>query len=238
MALSGAAKPFRIFGLSMFHHLSSIKIGTDAVLISAAVRRYVVATHVLDVGCGCGIIGLSFINKNKDAHLTGIDIHQPSVMQAADNAALNQLSGRSTFFCADYLYLKEENKFDLIVSNPPYFRNQLKSPKEAKNNARHNDLSIPYEALFKKSAELCTGIVAVILPDEYRELAITLAEFNTLGCVRQIEIFSKPDSQNPIRVILFFQNTPKNIVIQNQKLVIRNADNAFTSEYLDFVYQS
>ncbi|MFN4298331.1 MAG: tRNA1(Val) (adenine(37)-N6)-methyltransferase [Thermaurantimonas sp.] len=232
-------KPFQIFGLRLFHHLSSIKIGTDAVLLSAAIRRYAAADRVLDVGCGCGIIGLSFVKKFSNAFLTGIDLHRPSIEQATENSQINFLENRSKFLCADYQTFSTNEKFDLIVSNPPFFQNQLKSPKAIKNAARHGDDSLPHDVLIHKSAELLAGTLALIVPYTYRNLFLLLAENKNLRPSHEIVIRSKPDSEIPIRVILFFKKQIRSpSFFESHELVIRRSDNSFTDDYLDFVYQS
>lgn len=231
-------KPFQIFGLTLYHHLSSIRIGTDAVLLSAAIRRYATGRKVLDVGCGCGIIGLSFIEKYPHTHLTGIDIHCPSVDQALENSHLNRLHSRTTFVCTDYQSFSSNEKFDLIVSNPPFYHKQLKSPQADRNAARHNDESLPYEVFFETSSKLSEGTVALIVPFTYRSAMYQLAVSKHFHLFREIVIHSKPSSGTPIRIILFFTNQTNQMTLTTSDLIIRREDNAFTDEYLQFVYQS
>ncbi|GCD77911.1 tRNA1(Val) (adenine(37)-N6)-methyltransferase [Thermaurantimonas aggregans] len=235
---SADEKPFQIFGLMLFHHLSSIKIGTDAVLLSAAIRRFAVADRVLDVGCGCGIIGLSFAQKFPNALLTGIDLHRPSIEQAIENSRRNYLENRSEFLCADYQTFSTDEKYDLIVSNPPFFHNQLKSPKADKTSARHGDESLSYDVLFGKSAELLSGTLALIVPFTYKNVIVQLAKKKDLRLTREIIIRSKPDSETPIRVIFFFTMQPHPSIFESVELIIRRSDNSFTDDYWEFVYQS
>ena len=81
---------FRFRRFSLRHDRSSLKIGTDSVLLAAAVplRR---PARILDVGCGCGVIGFCIAdrliaNRETDFSVVGIDIDAPSIQESMDNA--------------------------------------------------------------------------------------------------------------------------------------------------------
>lgn len=235
---SSKTEAFQIFGLRLYHHLSSIKIGTDAVLLSAAIRRYSTGDHVLDVGCGCGIIGLSFLQKNPSSHLIGLDIHPPSVIQSARNALINKLSDRSSFHCLNFLNFTTETSLDLIVSNPPFFYNHLKSSDSKKNLARHADHTLPFGQLMDRVCELQARQLALILPADQKPSLISMAAYRHLTLIRSVDIYSKPESEVPIRSIVFFSRSATGHTPETLPLTIRNSDNNFTEQYRDFVYNS
>ena len=231
-------KPFQIFGLQLYHHQSSINIGTDAVLLSASIRRFCTADRILDVGCGCGIIGLAFLKKHPQTHLTGLDIHMPSIHQSAENARINNLTERADFLCCDFLAFDTCLSIDLIVSNPPYFRNQLQSPQTVRNNARHGDINLPIHHLIEKVGLMDPKELVLILPSQDAPMVAELAECNRFYVFREIFIFSKPDSSKPIRIILFFSSQKSGRTVEKVSLIIRNADNSLSKQYMDFVYAS
>ena len=96
--------------------------------------------NVLDLGCGSGFIGLA-IKKNTNANVTMLDISHQAIKQSKKNAKLNNLNVkilRSNWFSK----LNKTNKFDLIVSNPPYLNKNLTYPNSLKYE--------PKKALFAK----------------------------------------------------------------------------------------
>ncbi|MFN3951697.1 MAG: tRNA1(Val) (adenine(37)-N6)-methyltransferase [Thermaurantimonas sp.] len=236
--ISTEIKAFQIFGLQLYHHQSSIKIGTDAVLLSAAIRRFCTAERILDVGCGCGIIGLAYLKKHLQTFLTGLDIHMPSIYQSAENARINNLTGRTKFLCLDFLAFDTDLSIDLIVSNPPFFQNQLHSPQSARNNARHGDKNLPIHRLIGKAGVIRPKELVLILPAQDKSMVVALAEFNRFYVFREILVFSKPNSGQPIRIILFFSGQKSGKTVEKLSLVIRNEDNSQSTQYLNFVYDS
>ena len=157
---------FRFRRFAVRHGRSSMRVGTDAVLIGvwadvAGCRR------VLDVGTGCGVVALMLAQRAPAAQVTGIDVDAPSVEEAAANFAASPWAGRLRAERADVrVYAeclraegressvetalangagkaaavsddKEEWKYDCIVSNPPYFTETTLPPQSSRAVARH-----------------------------------------------------------------------------------------------------
>ena len=136
----------------------------------------------------------------------------------------------------DYLdYIDHDYKFDLIVSNPPYFENGLLNVSKWKATSRH-EACLPLINLFEKSKELLTkkGEFVLILPAQSASKWINNALKMNLFCFKEITIYGKPNL--PKRSILFFSKENKEIMIE--ELIIRNLDNTYTEDYkqltLDF----
>lgn len=235
---SDETKPFLIFDLQLYHHHSSIKIGTDAVLLSAAIRRFCKAHRILDVGCGCGIVGLSYLKKHPRSHLIGLDIHLPSIHQSVRNARLNNLSDRADFQHRNFLTYHTDLHIDLIVSNPPYFQNQLQSPRPERNHARHADNNLPIHCLIEKACLMDSKELVLILPASAKRMVQDLAGLHRFYLFREILVYSKPDANKPVRTILFFGQNKAKETLEKCTLIIRNSDNSFNKPYLDFVYNS
>lgn len=223
-------KPFTIFGLTFYHEDAGFKIGTDALLLSAVARRIEGVSSVLDVGCGCGIIGLSYIGKHRQACLTGIDVHLPSVERATANAALNALKDRSVFYQSDFTRFPTDVMFDLIVSNPPYFQNHLKSSSAEKNLSRHLS-GLTYETLIGTASKICNKFTVLILPWMYRDKVIGIASASGMYLWNIIDFWSKPSAKSPVRSVLVFGKVPRRMSIQTERYFIRNEDNTYHSDY-------
>ena len=161
---------FKQFSIS--HEKSSMKIGTDAILLGCFAEvsggtLSNVEMSALEIGCGCGVISLMLAQRFTELKITAIDIHKPSV----DEAFWNFQNSR----WRDRLDVKHQSlqefseicfeKFDAIICNPPFFSKSLESPVEARNNARHT-ITLTYDDLVLYSEKLLTsqGKFSVIIP--------------------------------------------------------------------------
>ena len=130
---------FKFKQFTVYHDKCAMKVGTDGVLIGAwaDVSR---AEKILDVGTGSGLIAL-MIAQRCDASVLGIDIDEDAVIQARENVMASQWSGQITIARQDVRVMANEcdTKFDVILSNPPYFAEDVKCPEAQRNTARHTD---------------------------------------------------------------------------------------------------
>lgn len=139
-----------------------MKVGTDGVLLGAWVGIEPSIRRVLDIGTGTGVIAL-MIAQRSDAEIIGIDICD--VSQAVENAVSSIWNDRVKFVQSAVQNFDSPKKFDLILSNPPYFINSLQSDNAERTAARHTT-ELPFEHLRDAVLRLLTidGRFAVILP--------------------------------------------------------------------------
>jgi tRNA1Val (adenine37-N6)-methyltransferase len=156
---------FHFKQFSVLHEKSSMKVGTDAVLLGCLAG--VSGTSVLEAGCGCGVISLMFAQRFPNLKITAIDIHKPSVDEAFENFQNSKWKDR---LVVEHKSLQEFSetcfaKFDTIVSNPPFFSKSLQSPNTARTNARHTT-TLSYDDLILCSEKLLTqqGNFFVLIP--------------------------------------------------------------------------
>ncbi|MCM1034521.1 MAG: methyltransferase [Paludibacter sp.] len=146
----------------------AMKVGTDGVLSGAwtPIPPTRPPYNVLDIGTGSGLIALMIAQRCPEAYITAIDIDADAIGQSKHNFANSRWSNRLT---ARHLSLQQlaltSERFDLIVSNPPYFKNSLKAPDPQRTLARHTD-SLTYEQLLQGAKQLLTpqGCLSLILP--------------------------------------------------------------------------
>lgn len=155
------------------------KVGTDGVLLGAC-ADITEKKRILDIGTGTGLIAL-MIAQRCDAEIFAIEPHRNSYLQAMQNVADSKFADRirvENFTLQDFT--TDKIKFDLIVTNPPYFIDSLKNPDPAKSNARHND-SLTHEDILKGAERLLDdgGAFQLILP--YDEGNIFIAEAQEYG---------------------------------------------------------
>ncbi|MCY1722688.1 methyltransferase [Prolixibacteraceae bacterium Z1-6] len=156
---------------------AAMKVGTDGVLLGAwaDVEK---CDKILDVGTGTGLIALMLAQRST-AQITAIEIEENAAAEAKSNVADSDWSNRIDVQNASFQEFAKNSvlKYDLIVSNPPFFSNNLKASNAPRNLARHND-SLSFLELITNALNLfdTNGRLAVILPVEPAE------EFNKLAC--------------------------------------------------------
>ncbi len=124
---------------------------SDTMFLYDFISKNSIKGSVLDVGCGCGILGL-LIKDKFDVELSGIDLLENNIAVSKVNAKNNNLE--ADFICGDFLEFDFDKKFDIIVSNPPFYRGESKqSENYVKKVSRFNSY-LPLEGFIKKSNSL------------------------------------------------------------------------------------
>jgi tRNA1Val (adenine37-N6)-methyltransferase len=222
---------FRFKQFEIAHDKSTLKVGTDSVLLGSWVPIPEKCRYILDIGSGCGILALMFAQRS-NAVITGIDIDSNSVEESLENASKSPWKNRIYFrhiSAQDFCIPAHKYVFDLIVSNPPFFVNSLKSPVHTRNISRHTDM-LSFEDLIA-SVNYClstSGTFAVIIPATMSKIIREQCKRQGLFCsaILQVQPFEhKPANRN----ILLFSQEQKQIHIQN--LIIRNSSNEYTDAY-------
>ena len=217
---------FQFKQFSVSHESSSMKVGTDAVLLGAFIQTEK-QEKILEVGTGCGVVALMLAQKGN--RVLAIDIHAPSVEEAQQNFSNSVFSPLLIADEIDFFKLQAPVKFDRIVSNPPFFQNSLQAPDEARNAARHavND----WVKRFWERAHKLTGRVNVIIPVEVFDEWKRESELSNFFLVKKCEVFSRPEKP-AIRLILEFYRIEQ--TLEETSLVLMNEDGTRTSEYSCF----
>jgi tRNA1Val (adenine37-N6)-methyltransferase len=209
---------------------SSMRIGTDAVLLGAWIDPEN-RTEILDIGTGCGVIALMMAQKS-NATITAIDIDEDSARQASANFRNSPWNGRLNAIHGSFqeFFRLPGRSFGLIMTNPPYFRNSLRSPLKSRNFARHDDQLNTDDLLTGVSRMLCTdGKFCLILPAVDATSFQSVAKEHDLFLVRQLQVKSKPGTK-PKRIAMEFSFSPPGPVI-TEEIILRREDNSFTDAY-------
>ena len=173
---------FRFKNFEVVHGKGSMKVGVDAVLLGSWAGEN--EAKILDVGTGCGVIALILAQRFPKAIIEAIDIDFPSVKEAAFNFSNSpwdkRLKVRLLKFPEEIN--NTEEKYDLIVSNPPYFKSGITSPATQREKARHQDSLSVFSLLRNAQKNLEEeGKLAIIFPRAYYEEALMTGEnFNLL----------------------------------------------------------
>lgn len=142
-----------------------MKVGTDGVLLGAWAEVRPGDRRMLDVGTGTGLIALMLAQRSA-AWITAVDIDVECATQAAENFAASPWADRLDAVSVAVQRYDPVEKFDLIVSNPPYYVDSLLSPDEGRNTARHaaglpfGELAAAVVRLLSPGGTLCVGVAA------------------------------------------------------------------------------
>ena len=229
--------PFHFKKFSLQHDNSTLKISTDAVLL-AALTDVEEAQSVLDIGCGCGVIGFCLAQQlaHRQTHpqVCGIDPDEASVLEARQNAAAYPLLPADAFRFVqgrvqDMAAADQPPQFDLIVTNPPFYGHDLKPAHEKRLRSKHRDHQLPFEELLQSVLKLLKegGRFALILPPVEGAQFHALTE-GLLHCRKRV--FIQPTAKKPVhRVIQEYSRA--DVSCTEHHLVIRNEQNEYTEEY-------
>lgn len=220
-------KPFAFKKFTIHQVGASLPVTTDACLFGA-LAEFENPQHILDLGTGTGLLLHFMAQKYPSATLTGIDINPDSIKIASENLEFNNLSQNSTLINGDFLNPNNAypvTQFDAIISNPPFFENQLKSTNLAVSKSRHFDIG-EMQQLFQKIEQLLTpdGTVYVLLPSQ-----INISKLTTkLQLRRAVLIYARLDKSAHLQILgLKRQKEP----LDFETLFIRETNGQYTERF-------
>ncbi|MGN0032970.1 MAG: tRNA1(Val) (adenine(37)-N6)-methyltransferase [Candidatus Limimorpha sp.] len=227
------SRPFFFKKFGLFHHRSTMKIGTDAIMLSRWVE--VSGTdYVLDIGTGCGLIPLMLAQKGI-RHADAVDIDRDSFEEASQNFYNSAWSDKLTAYHCDIRVFANSNiaKYDLVVSNPPYFFGDNRPVSEKKDLARHAG-NLSYAELLSSAKKVLkpTGRFALVLPEV--ESRTFLKEAENQGFSLQKEMLVIPiEGKQPNRVNM--QLVLGTVETSFETFVIRHSDHSYTEDFKVFL---
>lgn len=188
-----------------------MKVGTDGVLLGAWARLDPSQGRILDIGTGTGLIALMAAQRTEQwgAQIAGVEIDAGAAEDARDNFEDSEWSARLSVVECPIQEFRPEEKFDHILSNPPYFVASLTSPNEARTTARHTT-SLSFEELARSAAELLTkeGTLSLVLPyDAVGDMTLAAARYG-LFLARREDIRTKQTAP-PKRSLLEYRFEPR-----------------------------
>lgn len=224
-------KPFNFKNFTINQEGASLPVTTDACLFGA-LAEFEHPQKILDLGTGTGLLLHFMAQKYPEATLWGIDFHNESVSCARKNFHQNEksleLTNRYHLLEGDFFKpnsILDFSNFDAIISNPPFFENQLKSKNLVKSKARHfeNGEMRKFFILVNKLLS-DDGTAIILLPTEQ---IIDLSNLNLFN-IKTIFIHSNPSKKAHLQ-ILFLRKTefPK----IEETMVIRDLSNQYTEQF-------
>lgn len=222
---------FKFKQFTIHHDLCAMKVGTDGVLLGAWTDT-TEAKKALDIGTGTGLIALMLVQRNKNLHIDAIDIDKNAIIQAKENIRQSPFSSQVNTIESSLQDFKQyERQYDLIVSNPPFFKQSLKSPHEGRTLARHTD-SLSSEELLAISSALLTdkGKLSLIYPFEHKEILLSSSIKYGLYPSRITNVYPTPTSL-PKRVLIEYSRIE--IPLTETDLVIEKERHVYSDEFTE-----
>jgi len=205
---------FEFKQFKIYQDKAAMKVGTDGVLLGAW-ASVSDASRILDIGAGTGLIAIMCAQRNSTAHIDAIEIDELACEQAQENIDACPWTSRIKLFNNPLQKFSTKEKYDSIISNPPFFINSTKANCSKKSTARHTD-TLPFEEIISFSIENLSdkGTLSIILPIVEGEIFISKAVNMGLFCARKTFVIPKPEAE-PNRLLIEFTLLENDTVISS-----------------------
>lgn len=212
-------KYFQFKQFCIIQERSAMKVGMDGVLLGAWADASG-AKRILDIGSGTGLIALMMAQKNFQAQVDAIEIDEEAFLEAKLNAQNSPWKNRINPVLCNFqeFALRADQKYDLIVSNPPFFTNGEKAPIKNRAQARHSD-SLSSDDLISGAANILNkgGRIALVLPSDTFPEIEKLTGKNKLFISRLCRV--KPNPLKPeFRILIELTNSE--CILKEESLLI------------------
>ena len=207
------------------------KVSTDACLFGAWVAKYSGARQsVLDVGAGTGLLMLMLAQK-LDAVIDGIEIADNCAIQAKENIEASPWSHRLSILHADARKYAFEKKYELVISNPPFYENQLRSPDPARNIAWHSHELNLAELTGLASRVLTTdGIFCLLLPYSRKEEILDITSKQNFHAERILTVKHTRNHHAGRCMFILSKRALPNV---EETLEIKNEDGSYSDAFIE-----
>ncbi|WP_271784963.1 tRNA1(Val) (adenine(37)-N6)-methyltransferase [Aquimarina algiphila] len=227
------SKPFKFKEFTLHQDRCAMKVGTDGVLLGAWVPIDDAVDSILDIGTGTGVIALMSAQRSNAEVIDALEIDAGAYEQAVENFEASSWGDRLFCYHASFQEFMAEidDQYDLLISNPPFYREDYKTSDTKRDMARFED-ALPFEHLLVGASKLLSdqGKFAVIVPYKEEERIIDLASQVTLFPLKITRVKGTLTSEVK-RSLLLFDREKKTPEID--ELIIENARHEYTKSYID-----
>ena len=227
------SKPFQFKEFTVQQDQCAMKIGTDSVLLGAWTPLDTNPFAVLDIGAGTGVLSLMLAQRSNAGVIDALEIDEQAYEQCVDNFETSPWADRLFCYHADLAEFVEEieDKYELIISNPPFYSEDYKTNNDQRDLARFTD-ALPFNHLVDSVSKLLSkdGIFSVVIP--FKE------EVNFINLASEVKLFPNKilhvkgsDTSEIKRSLLAFSFRESDIKIDT--LVIETARHQYTDDYIN-----
>lgn len=229
-------KPFHFKEFTVHQDKTAMKIGTDAVLLGAWCSMANYPDTILDIGAGTGVISLMIAQRSDAMTIDAVEVDEDAYEQTVENFEKSDWGDRLYCYNATFQEFaeeiaEEEETYDLILSNPPFYTDNFETNDTARNKARFTS-SLSFENLVLGVSKILSvnGTFSVIIPFKEEENFISLAKDNNLFLNRVCHVQGNPSSEIKRSLLQFSFDTSE---IKKEHLTIEIARHQYTEEYIN-----
>ncbi len=220
----------------------AMKVTTDACLFGAWAALHCSNTigttspsAMLDIGTGTGLLSL-MISQKADVRVDAIEIDEPAYKQAGANFKSSPWHDRINAIHADARDYDKKNLYDIIVCNPPFYENELRSPFASRNKAHHDEsLLLPELFTVIKKNLRPGGMFFMILPFKRAAEMQSLLDKNEMA-ITQLALVRQSTSHSPFRVMVAgILEQSGSAEYPNEEIVIKDGEGKYTTGFVDYL---
>lgn len=225
--------PFKFKEFSVNQDRCAMKIGTDGVLLGAWTSVDKNPFSVLDIGSGTGVLALMIAQRSYAENIEAVEIDADAYEQCSENFENSPWADRLFCYHASLLEFVEEveEKFDLIICNPPFYSEDYKTTDKSRDLARFND-AMPFEHLIYAVSNLLSksGIFSVVIPYKEETNLIGLAHASDLYPQRILHVKGHTNAtiKRSLIEFSFIKKEPK-----ISELIIETSRHQYTEDYIN-----
>ena len=231
-------KPFHFKQFTVNQDKTAMKVGTDGVLLGAWVKIHSDVFSVLDIGAGTGLVGLMIAQRSNAELIDAVELDDNAYEQTVENFEASDWGDRLFCYHASIqeFVLEIEDKYDLIISNPPYFNSTYKELSTERAMARHTD-SLSYEELLSSTASLLSenGTCAFVIPFLEESKFVKIAEENKLKPIKITRV--KGTKETVFKRVLIQFSFSQIEMITEDELILEEERHVYTSDYKELVQE-
>ncbi len=229
-------KPFQFKEFIIHQDKTAMKVGTDGVLLGAWCNLDMYPDTILDVGAGTGIISLMLAQRSDAMTIDAVELDENAYEQTVQNFENSDWGDRLYGYNASFQefaneILEEEETYDLIVSNPPFYTDAFETENAARNKARFAS-ALSFEELLVGVSKIISenGIFTTIIPYKEETYFLDLALKNKLFLNSICHVRGTPTSEIK-RSLLQFSLHPKERI--ETTLTIEISRHQYTQDYIN-----
>ncbi len=230
------SKPFQFKEFTVHQDKAAMKVGTDGVLLGAWCSLDKYPDSILDIGSGTGVISLMLAQRCDAMTIDAVELDENAYEQSVANFEDSDWGDRLYCYNASFQEFsdeisEEEETYDLIVSNPPFYTDDFKTQDVSRNKARFTS-SLSFEALIIGVSKILSekGVFSVVVPFKEETNFIALAKENNLFLNRLCRVKGHETSEikRTLMEFSFYE-----IELKQEILVIETARHNYTEAYVE-----
>ncbi|RUM65368.1 MAG: methyltransferase [Sulfurimonas sp.] len=212
--------------MTLYQPVSGYSYNSDSLFLYDFISRFNPKGELLDVGAGCGIVGLLLARDFAKVRLSAVEKQELFIKYAKKNALVNEIEYR--LYESNFLELEEEDKYDFIVSNPPFYPDGVqKSEDTVLINARYAS-NLPLDLFFKKVVRLLkphSHFVFCYDPSSFGDICSALAKVKMRIC--DVQFVHPKEEKNASLVMVHARNGSKSMIKVLEPLIVM-CENEYT----------